>query len=241
MRPGTGRETGLEANTEPRSRKPAWWLSIVTAVSVVALLDSYPTFAEESQSPAPDLTAGGNSYFVCGTCHGAQGEGNSFVNAPRLAGQQGWYFRRQMKNFQQGLRGAAAGDTFGAQMAAMSSMLADDAAIANVVAYIASLPVAKVPSTISGDTDRGKDLFATCESCHGPRGQGILALNAPRLSGVDDWYLVRQLENFQRGIRGSHPQDLYGEQMSVVAGTLRDDQAIRDVVAYINTLQQIPD
>ena len=61
-------------------------------------------------------------------------------------------------------------------------------------------------------------------------------MNAPRLSGGNDWYLARQLENYKNGIRGSHPSDLYGKQMKLITGVFRDDQAIKDVVAYINTL-----
>ncbi len=61
-------------------------------------------------------------------------------------------------------------------------------------------------------------------------------MNAPRLKGVNDWYIVRQLNNYKQGIRGSHPQDLYGKQMTLMAGVLRSDQAINDLVAYINTL-----
>ena len=61
-------------------------------------------------------------------------------------------------------------------------------------------------------------------------------MNAPRLSGMNDWYVARQLKNYKQGIRGSHPQDLYGKQMTLMAGVLRNDQAINDLVAYINTL-----
>ena len=200
-------------------------------------LGAYPTFAEVLQSPAADLVAGQSSYAVCSACHGANGEGNSSLNAPRLAGQESWYIKRQVKNFQHGLRGADSGDTFGAQMAPMAATLANDAAVNNVAAYIASLPTTDSPPTINGDTDRGEHLFNTCKSCHGPNGEGIWALNAPRLNGINDWYLVRQLENYKQGIRGSHPQDLYGKQMTLLTGMLRDEQDIRDVVAYINTLQ----
>ena len=62
-------------------------------------------------------------------------------------------------------------------------------------------------------------------------------MNAPRAAGMDDWYLVSQLQNFKDGIRGGHPQDRYGEQMAFMARTLVGDSAIDDVVAYINTLQ----
>jgi len=199
-------------------------------------MDSYPTFAEQLARPAPDAAAGQALYAVCSSCHGAQGEGNEMLNSPRLAGLQGWYVKRQMANFKQGLRGSAAGDTFGSQMAPMAAMLADEAAVDNVLAYIASLPDSDPPVTIIGDVVRGEEIFTTCKSCHGPGGDGIWALNAPSLNGSNDWYTVRQLKNYKSGIRGAHPQDLYGKQMGLMAGVLRDDQAINDLVAYINTL-----
>jgi cytochrome c oxidase subunit 2 len=199
-------------------------------------LDGYPTYAEVLARPAPDVTAGQAAYAVCGACHGARGEGSEVLNAPKLTGLQPWYLQRQILNFKHGLRGGAAGDTYGAQMAPMAATLVDDAAIDNVVAYIASLPDTDSAPTISGDTSRGKQIFVTCASCHGPDGQGIWSQNAPRLKGGDDWYIARQLENYRQGIRGSHPQDLYGKQMTLMSGMLRDDQAIRDLVAYINTL-----
>ena len=49
--------------------------------------------------------------------------------------------------------------------------------------------------------------------------------------------LVAQLQNFKTGIRGSHPDDGYGWQMGLMADMLPDDDAIKDVVAYINTLE----
>ena len=60
-------------------------------------------------------------------------------------------------------------------------------------------------------------------------------MNAPRLAGMSDWYLVTQLENFKQGIRGAHPKDMYGPQMASMAAILSADQAINDVVGYINT------
>ena len=199
-------------------------------------LDGYPTFSEELQRPAPELTVGQAQYAVCGACHGANGEGNPALNAPKIAGQQEWYLERQINNFKHGLRGADSNDSFGAQMAPMAATLADETAVRNVVAYISSLPDAEIATTISGDVARGEQIFITCKSCHGPDGEGIWALNAPRLKGTSDWYMVRQLENYKQGIRGSHPQDLYGKQMSMITIMLRDDQSIKDVVAYINTL-----
>ena len=199
-------------------------------------LDSYPTFAEVLQNPVPDLAAGQALYAVCSACHGAAGEGNVILNAPKIAGQEDWYLKRQLNNFKHGLRGGDSKDTFGAQMAPMAATLVDDAAVNNVVAYITSFPDSDTPATIDGDVTRGGEIFVTCKSCHGVAGQGIWALNAPRLKGASDWYMARQLENYKQGIRGSHPQDLYGKQMTLMTVMLRDDEAISDVVAYINTL-----
>ena len=63
------------------------------------------------------------------------------------------------------------------------------------------------------------------------------ATNAPRLAGMSDWYMVTQLKNFKQGIRGAHPKDMYGPQMASMAAILADDQAIEDLVAYINTFK----
>lgn len=199
-------------------------------------LDNFPTFADVLARPAPDVSAGQAAYAVCSACHGAAGEGNEMLNAPKLTGLQSWYLERQILNFKHGLRGAGADDTFGAQMAPMAAMLVDDAAVRNVAAYITSMPDTDSTPTISGDLARGEALFTTCGSCHGTDGKGIWSQNAPNLSGANDWYIARQLENYRQGIRGSHPQDLYGKQMTLISIMLRDEQAIKDVVAYINSL-----
>ncbi len=199
-------------------------------------LASWPRFSEVLQAPGANVAVGQAQYAVCAACHGAQGEGNAMLNAPRLAGQSGWYLKRQLKNFKHGLRGSGPDDAFGAQMAPMANTLVDDAAIDNVVAYIDSLPEPDGAATLSGDVSRGEEIFTTCVSCHGEQGQGIWSMNAPRLTGTDDWYLLRQLKNYKQGIRGSHPADLYGKQMNLMTGVLRSEQEMLDVLAYINTL-----
>ena len=64
----------------------------------------------------------------------------------------------------------------------------------------------------------------------------IWSVAAPRQAGMSDWYLVAQLKNFRQGLRGRHPDDGLGWQMGLMSEILHDDQAIDDVVAYINTL-----
>jgi cytochrome c oxidase subunit 2 len=200
-----------------------------------AWLDRQPTFTQARARPPGNAVAGKASYAVCAACHGAQGEGNLAMNAPKLSGQGPWYLERQLRQFKQGARGTNDKDVFGKLMAPMAATLADDAAIADVVAYIGTLPDAPVTATIKGNASNGRQRFATCAACHGAGGQGIAATNAPRLVGMSDWYLATQLRNFRDGVRGAHAQDLYGAQMALMAGILADDAAISDVLAYINS------
>jgi cytochrome c oxidase subunit 2 len=199
-------------------------------------LNAQSTFAQREALPAGDAVSGQAQYAVCSACHGAQGEGNLAMNAPRLAGLDGWYMKQQLRNYQQGQRGKHPEDTYGQQMAPMAATLPDETAMDNVIAYLATMPADSAPASIDGNAVRGEKLYSVCSSCHGKQGQGVWALNAPRIAGMSDWYLARQLDHFKTGIRGAHPEDIYGEQMSLMARTLADEEAIHDVVAYINTL-----
>lgn len=101
---------------------------------------------------------------------------------------------------------------------------------------IAALATLSSVAFAAGDAERGKTLYATCGACHGPNAEGMEALNAPRLAGQEEWYTVRQLENFKNGVRGNNPRDTYGMQMAPMAQTLPDAQAMQDVAAYIRSL-----
>jgi cytochrome c oxidase subunit 2 len=202
-----------------------------------AWLAAQPTFAQTQARPVGNATAGQASYATCSACHGQQGEGNQTLNAPKLAGIDAWYARRQLLSYQQGVRGTAMGDQFGPQMAPMSQLVADPATRENVLAYIATLPNNAPADTVTGDVEDGRRIYSTCSTCHGANGEGRWATNAPPLAGMSDWYLERQLGYFKENIRGSHPDDIYGDQMAMIAGVLVGDSAIRDVIAYINTLR----
>lgn len=195
-----------------------------------------PTFEGLLNQPAGNAMLGAAQYAVCAACHGPQGEGIPGMNAPKIAGQSAWYLKRQIMNYKTGLRGTHKDDTYGAQMIGMVATLADEQAVDNVVAHIRTFPDAAVASTIDGDVASGQKHFNVCAYCHGADGMGIQAMNAPRAAGMNDWYLERQLHNFKNDVRGAHPQDHRGKQMGLVANILHDEQAVRDVVAYINTL-----
>ena len=183
---------------------------------------------------AGDAEAGKALYGTCVACHGANAEGNAALLAPGLAGQSESYLIRQLWDFKNGRRGAASTDTAGAQMRPMALALADGEAIANVSAYLASLPANVPAATVEGDAENGQKQFTNkCGACHGGQGWGNDALYTPRLTVVGDSYLVRQVKNFQNGIRGGHEDAKFGKQMKMMS-IVATDQELNDIAAFLN-------
>jgi cytochrome c oxidase subunit II len=106
--------------------------SLDAAVKFIAQLPS----GKPAATIQGDAARGKTLYVACAACHGAKGEGNATLQAPAIAARSDWYLAAQLVNYRDGLRGADERDTFGAQMRAVSAMLPDDKAIADVVAYI---------------------------------------------------------------------------------------------------------
>ena len=186
---------------------------------------------------AGDPAAGKAAYAVCIACHGAEGEGNVALNAPKIAGQEPWYLRAQMELFKSGARGTAPGDLYGMQMRPMAMTVATPQALEDLIAYIGTLPVNPSPVTVQGDVAAGKTGYAVCAACHGMEGEGSEAMGGPKLVGQNDWYTARQVENFKTNKRGYDPNDVRGMQMKPMAMVLADQTAINNVVAYLNSLQ----
>ena len=172
----------------------------------------------------------------CTVCHGTQLRGNAAIGAPKLAGMEPWYLSAQLRAFNASWRGRHRNDSAGIEMRPMAAVLASEIDVAIAARFAYALPHTKAPATVGGDAPRGETLYASCAACHGAAGEGNEQLRAPRLAGQNDWYLVRQLNNYRSDIRGTVPQDVLGVQMRAAGQTLTDAQDVRDVVAYINSL-----
>lgn len=177
-----------------------------------------------------------NSFDYCLLCHGDNANGNYGIRAPKLSGMEPWYLKRQLENFAEGVRGSPAEDFPGHEMRVVGIRLKEEKMLAAAVAYIGTLQPKKPAPTVTGDTARGRRLYQACAACHGAKAEGNAQIQAPALAARSDWYLVTQLRNYQRGLRGADERDTLGAQMRAISSTLPDDQAITDVVAYINTL-----
>ena len=194
----------------------------------------------DTTNQAADLGRGEQLFGFCTQCHATDGGGNSKVLAPGIAGLPSWYVELQLKNFKNGIRGLHPDDLGGLRMYPMSLWLRSEADQKAVAAYIASLTPVDSPRELahSGDAAKGQGYFAVCGACHGADGTGNQGMGAPPLVGMSDWYLYSSIQKYKSGVRGSGVGDVYGPAMIGMVATLPDDDAVRDVVAHIKTLEK---
>jgi cytochrome c oxidase subunit 2 len=191
-----------------------------------------PMTASLSGSPGAAIWQG-----QCSACHGAAGEGNAALGAPALTLLSAEYLARQLRHFITGVRGAHPDDAAGKRMALSVANL-NEADVAGLATLISTeLQPARPASAEKGDASRGEDYYVNlCSACHGGNAQGNDVLGAPALAGLHDWYLRSSYQSYLDGVRGSHPDDFYGAQMTRLAPALADRDDIDDVIAFITTL-----
>ena len=82
------------------------------------------------------------------------------------------------------------------------------------------------------------DTLNLCQSCHGQQLEGMSATGAPNLTGQKQEYLQKQLSDFQARVRGSHPQDNFGQQMQAAISMLSPQQ-ITELSAWIADMPMV--
>jgi cytochrome c553 len=182
-------------------------------------------------------TRGQEVFDTCVPCHNTDGSGNPTIGAPNIAGMKSWYVERELDKFRAGVRGMHFSDVEGMRMRPMALSLTSEDDVKAVAHYVETLPPVPHASSLPGDPKSGATLYATCASCHGDNGAGNQDLGAPRIAGTDDWYLATELRKFKSGVRGTDPKDREGRLMRPMARALPDEDAIRNVVAYTETLK----
>ncbi len=174
---------------------------------------------------------------LCASCHGAQGEGNQTLAAPRLAGQDRAYLERQLHSFRAGKRGYHPDDQPGAAMRAVALKLSD-AEIAELATQFGSIKVDKSVNQRMTDVKVGRELYnTTCLFCHGQYAQGYVQLQSPNLNILEPWYISAQIAAYNRGWRGAGAeQDLPTLMMRTIASHLSTQKELDEVNAYIGSL-----
>ena len=208
-------------------------------VKLAATLGSLVISLATLGSAAADDGRGEELFALCQQCHGADGGGRPMTLAPAIAGLDLWYVEAQLNAFRSGARGTDPGDIPGMRMHPMAMWLASDSDLKAVASYVASLPPTNPEATITGgNLDNGKEIYATCAACHGEKGEGNQTTNSPPLAGASDWYTTSTLERFKSRVRGSNPDNPNEMMMQGMSMMLTDEQAIKDVIAYISTLRR---
>ena len=201
-----------------------------TSVALALML-----FVTDFASAGADPAAGRLRFSVCGACHGLQGQGNAKLGSPRIAGLPSWYTARQLHSFSNGMRGGPESDRTSRQMATFALNLSD-VDIANLAAYLESLsPSENVREEARDAVAEAARLAAyqQCASCHGPDAEGMEALGAPPLRGLNAWYFKKQLNDFKSGIRGYDATDTFAASMRAIAQSIDTEETADAIAAYL--------
>jgi cytochrome c oxidase subunit 2 len=191
----------------------------------------------DATPPPVGMARGEELYDTCQPCHGEMAVGNPEIAAPAIAGLPQWYIEEQLHGFQAGYRGEHPDDLPGLRMRPMSLSLNRDGDIESVAQYVASLTAPFPASSLHGNAGAGAAAYTTvCVTCHGEDGRGNPDLHSPPIVQLNDWYLLNQLRNFKDGARGARMEDTWGATMRVNTLALTD-QAMQDVIAYVQTLR----
>ena len=188
-----------------------------------------PQSADASSASSADVAEGKKLFLAnCSTCHGMNGEGRA--NAPSLVG-----VGAASVDFQVGT---------GRMPLAQSGPQAPDAPrrlsdteVKKIAAYVASLgPGPGIPDSASvsaegADPSNGGLIFRTnCAMCHGAQGKGGALTRgkyAPNLTGVTATHIYEAM------VTGPQSMPVFNDQTI-------DPQSKRDVISYLETINETP-
>ena len=180
-----------------------------TALASFALA-SVSLHAQEAL-PKPDAAHGKAISYTCLGCHGVPGYKNAYPNysVPELRGQHPEYLVAALKEYRSGERSHF---TMHSQAQELS-----DQDMTDIAAYFSASPLtsSKRPAA------QVPEVAGLCVSCHGADGVGITALY-PTLAGQHSDYIVRALDEYQKGARKNpimttFVRNMTPEQMNALA------------------------
>ena len=156
---------------------------------------------------------------------------------PSLPQLSDWYLQGQLQKFKHNVLGYDVEDSDGYAMKTLMGKYSHQQ-IADMVAYIKTFQPKPQSITLGGNPITGKEVYSDyCLACHQADGTGNKTINAPGLVGLSDVYTYHQLVKYKNGIRGSGTGDKHGKVMQLFAKILENEQTMKDIGAYITTLQ----
>lgn len=175
----------------------------VAAVTAVLAGSAY-AWNEEGGEKDEALHLEGNAengrdvYEVCSACHLPEGWGLPDGTFPQLAGQHHNVIIKQLADIR-----ALNRDNPTMYPFALPDQIGGPQALADVVAYLATLPMTPANGVGPGDDlEHGKKLYEdNCVRCHGANGEGDNEKFYPRVHGQHFSYIVRQFKEIKGGQR----------------------------------------
>jgi cytochrome c553 len=145
-----------------------------------------------------DLLRGEKLFETCAACHGSNGAGTRDGTVPAIAAQHFRVIARELVDYRHDKRWDERMEHFTDE-----HHLSDAQDIADVAAYISSLPVTRSLGRGGGEyLVNGAQLYSQqCASCHGAAAEGDNRNGYPRLAGQHYEYLLRQLHDAAEGRR----------------------------------------
>jgi cytochrome c553 len=183
---------------------------------------------EEALTLKPDRENGIEVYEVCSACHLLEGWGLEDGTFPQLAGQHKEVVIKQLSDIRAKNRDNPTMYPF-----ALPSEIGGSQAIADVAAYIESLPMNPDNGVGPGTNLKlGEKLYKeNCVRCHGEKGEGIPDKFYPLIQGQHYKYLLRQFEWIRDGKR----RNANPEMVKQIEGF--SDEDMKAVMDYVSRLK----
>jgi len=212
--------------------------SIVTALVATIMMATPASSAEKAKGwnqgggeqdaalhLTPNLENGIEVYEVCAACHLYEGWGQPDGTFPQLAGQHQHVIIKQLADIR-----ALNRDNPTMYPFALPESIGGPQSIADVAAYIATLPMNPEPGRGPGtDLKHGEQLYKdNCVRCHGEHGEGIEEKYYPRIQGQHFKYLERQFEWIRDGKRRNANPDMVKQ---IQGFSNKDMDAVLDYVS----------
>jgi cytochrome c553 len=174
-----------------------------------------------------DPAKGKLAYEACRGCHKDDASGRPEYY-PQLAGQLTSVLIKQMVDIRAGRRDNPKMHPF------IDDWVASADEIADIAAYLNSLPVPQNGTGNGKNLERGKAIYAKdCAKCHGDRGEGDAKEFYPRVAGQHYRYLLREslmIRDFCR--RNANPK-----MVKVIKRY--DDEDLEAVADYMSRLEPV--
>lgn len=174
-----------------------------------------------------DKARGRDIYEVCAACHMPEGWGLTDGTFPQLAGQHHNVLVKQLADIRAGNRDNPTMYPF-----ALPSQIGGAQAVADVVEYIATLPMTPENGVGPGtDLKHGEQLYKdNCVRCHGAQGEGDNDKFYPRIQGQHFEYIKRQFREIRDGKRRNANPDMVKQ---VKEFSDRDLEAVSDYASRL--------